>query len=58
MEYRNPRYNRWGSIDVEINHPDSGWIPFTASPDDPERYGRDIYEQLRREDVAAYEPSA
>lgn len=57
MEYRNPRYNRWGTIDVEINHPALGWIPFTASPDDPEQYGRDIYEQLRQEDVAPYEPS-
>jgi hypothetical protein len=34
MEIRNPIYNVFGTIDCEINHPDYGWIPFTASPDD------------------------
>ncbi len=31
-EYRNPRFNdpdNW-QINVEINHPEYGWIPFTA----------------------------
>lgn len=31
------------SIDLEYNHPEYGWIPFTASPDDVEQLGRDIY---------------
>ena len=30
MEYRNAKYNSFGSIDCEIKHPDYGWIPFTA----------------------------
>lgn len=30
-------------IDLELNHPEYGWIPFTASPDDVEQRGRDIY---------------
>ena len=34
MEIRNPVYNAFGTIDCEINHPQFGWIPFTASPDD------------------------
>lgn len=40
---RNAKYNGVGSIDCEIDHPEHGWIPFTASPDDVEQHGRDIY---------------
>ncbi|NHN77690.1 hypothetical protein HA520_10405 [Azotobacter chroococcum] len=34
MNIRNPRYNAHRTIDVDIEHPDYGWIPYTASPDD------------------------
>ena len=34
MEYRNPKYNSNGTIDCEINHPEYGWIPFTAHLED------------------------
>lgn len=44
MSIRAPAFNRSGTIDCEIDHPDFGWIPFTASPDDPEEHGRAIYE--------------
>lgn len=30
-----PQYNAFGTIDLEINHPVYGIIPFTASPNDP-----------------------
>lgn len=45
MQVKNPR---WGNaqhsiIDIEIDHPEYGWIPFTASPDDVEAYGRQLY---------------
>ncbi len=43
MEFRNPAHNANGGIDCEINHPSFGWIPFTASPDDPSEAGREIY---------------
>mgnify|MGYP000556471709 CR=1 FL=1 len=43
MQIKNIRYNQSGSIDCEINHPQFGWIPFTATPDDCEQHGRDIY---------------
>ena len=43
MNIRNVKYNAAGTIDCEISHPKFGWIPFTASPDDPEGHGRDIY---------------
>jgi hypothetical protein len=47
IETRNPTRNEDGTIDVEINHPVYGWIPFTASPDDPEPHGREIFEALK-----------
>lgn len=31
------------AIDLEINHPVYGWIPFGASPHDPEEFGRELY---------------
>jgi len=34
MEYRNARYFNQNIIDCEINHPQYGWIPFTADPKD------------------------
>ena len=56
IEYRNPTYNENGTIDVEINHPDFGWIPFTASADDCEPHGRQIFEDLKDE-AAPFVPS-
>lgn len=50
MQSRNAKYNEHGTIDCEINHPYYGWIPFTASPDDPEDYGVALFEELK--DVA------
>ena len=35
-----------GLFDVEINHPNFGWIPFTASPLDVEEHGRLIAAEL------------
>lgn len=34
METRNASFNQRGTIDLEINHPVYGWIPFTANPND------------------------
>ena len=31
---RSVRFNHAGTIDVEIEHPDNGWLPATLSPDD------------------------
>jgi hypothetical protein len=48
MEYRNARYiDGKGRIDCEINHPSHGWIPFTASPDDVEPLGRELFSKLK-----------
>lgn len=45
MEIRNPKYSApdGSMIDLEINHPDFGWIVFTASADDSEAHGRDLH---------------
>lgn len=49
VEYRIPKYNASGTIDVEINHPDFGWIWFTADPNDVEPHGRQIFEDVKDE---------
>lgn len=46
MNYRNPRWNASGTIDCEIDHPELGWVPFTASPDDPQHHGAELYEAI------------
>lgn len=40
---RSMEYNKYGTIDLEFNHPDFGWIPYTANPNDVEEIGRIIY---------------
>jgi len=41
--WRNPRYNAHGTIDIEIEHPTLGWIHFTADPNDSEPLGQELY---------------
>ena len=43
MEIRNPTFTPDGRIDCEIEHPEFGWIPFTADSNDVEPHGREIY---------------
>jgi hypothetical protein len=50
MNFRNAKYNEFGTIDCEVEHPKYGWIPFTASPHDTVQQGVDIFEQAK--DVA------
>ena len=45
MECKNPVKNKLGTITLDWNHPDHGWIPFTASPKDEMQYGREIYDR-------------
>jgi len=57
MNYKNPIYNQLGTIDCEVNHPEYGWIPFTASPEDAEAHGRELYHRILADgDVADYIP--
>lgn len=43
MEARSLQYTANGSIDMELNHPAYGWISFTASRDDTEALGKEMY---------------
>ena len=43
LTYKNPVLTASGTIDMEINHPVYGPIPFTASPDDPDEHGRLLF---------------
>lgn len=59
LEYaKNPRWANaeHTAIDCEINHPRYGWIPFTASPDDVEAHGREVFDALFVGDVLEYVP--
>lgn len=57
IEARSPRFNAFGTIDLEINDQVFGWIPFTAAPSDQEDHGREIYARAMAGEygpVAAY----
>lgn len=55
MKFRKPSYNANGGIDMEIQHPKFGWIPFTASPNDPEKHGLSLFsEAMDKGGIAAY----
>lgn len=43
MKAKNPQYNIHGTIELELEHPVYGWIPFTADPNDVEEHGRQLY---------------
>lgn len=56
LEFKNPRYTKDGRIDIELNHPDYGWIPFTADPNDVEQHCRDLYTSALAVGPAPYTP--
>lgn len=41
------------AVDLELDHPDFGWIPFTARADDVEEHGREIF-ALAKSTAAAF----
>jgi len=43
MQTRNLKYTANNDVNMEIDHPVYGWIPFTASPNDTEQLGKDLY---------------
>jgi hypothetical protein len=60
MPFRNPVFSRpaQAAIDMEVEHPTFGWIPFTASPDDPEEHGRQLYDAAFSDAAPYVAPSA
>lgn len=58
MNIRNAKHVANGLINCEYEHPSLGWIPYTASPDDVEQTGRDIFALASQGQVApADEPT-
>lgn len=57
IELRNPVYTSTGLIDIEVNHPEYGWIPFTANPLDSMSYGKDIYDRALALNPPSYVPA-
>ncbi|WP_234836158.1 hypothetical protein [Sinorhizobium meliloti] len=58
MEFRNAFYSRPNNaaIDMEVNHPIFGWIPFTATPGDVEAHSRQLFAEASAGVVAPYTP--
>lgn len=59
MKIKNVVRNSVGGFDCEIKHAVYGWIPFTASHDDVDIFGREIYLRIDGGEfgvIADYEP--
>lgn len=46
VAFRNVQPIDGNRYDCEIEHPNFGWIPFTADPNDVEPHGRAIWEAI------------
>jgi len=55
MNARNPKHTASGMIDMEIDHPTYGWIPFAASSNDSEAHGRELYARAMAGEFGAIE---
>jgi hypothetical protein len=55
MNIRNPKHSVNGWIDCELEHPELGWIPHTASPDDPET--QQTYARILNGEAGAIAPA-
>lgn len=53
---RNLKYNQFGTIDMEFEHPVFGWIPYTANKDDVEPLGRKLHEAALSGEYGTIEP--
>ena len=58
MNFRNAQFTVSGTVDCEIEHPKYGWIPFTASPDDAEPLGKQIFAAAKASAAPYTGPSA
>jgi hypothetical protein len=56
MQVKNMKYTASGMIEMEIYHPNYGWIPFSASPNDSELLGRELYAQAIAGTLGAIAP--
>ena len=60
MDFKNPVWadKAHTAIDVMINHPSHGWIPYTCTTDMDTEEGRELWEQLQSDtaSIAEYVP--
>ena len=60
MDFKNPVWadKDHTAIDVKINHPSHGWIPYTCTTDMDTEEGRELWEQLQSDmaSIAEYVP--
>ena len=56
MNFRNAKYNAFGTIDCEIDHTKFGWIPFTADPNDLEPLGAEVFNAAKASATQYVEP--
>lgn len=56
LSIRNPRYNKFGTIDLTLNTAEFGEIPFTASPSDSEGLGRGLYQRAVNREFGSITP--
>lgn len=55
---QNHVYNADGSIDCEVYHSELGWLPFTASAQDSDSFGQQVWLSVKdRLDIAAVPPA-
>jgi hypothetical protein len=54
IEIRNVAFNARGTIDCQIKHEVWGWIDYTATPDDVEKSGQEIYARALAMNPAAF----
>ena len=54
MKVRNPTYTVDGRIDCEIDHPNHGWIPYTAGSGTSDVFEKAVYEAALKAKPAAY----
>lgn len=53
MNAKEPKFNASGSIDLILEHPTFGWIPFTAAENDSTQLGREMYGKAINGDFGA-----
>ena len=56
MEIKNAIHNEDGTINVEINHPKFGWIPFTSAHDDPGDIAQEVTRALFDAEISPNKP--
>ncbi|QPC87145.1 DUF4376 domain-containing protein [Mesorhizobium sp. NBSH29] len=51
VEYRNATHSRDGMVDCEVNHPEYGWLPYSASAADETDFGKRVWDAIDPNDV-------